>query len=121
MYESSLFTAAFTTAFFEFLRAGEITVTNPFLRERIVSIDDVLFDRPTGTLLVRIRVSKTNHDGQGHTIKMHKTDMPPCPILGFKQLITQDQICRATFCHLNGTPLTRTQFSSVLKKVALFP
>jgi len=117
MYESSLFTAAFTTAFFGFLRVGELTVTSPFLRERVVSIDDVLLDRPTGSLHLRIRGSKTDQDGQGHVIKMHKTGKPLCPILSFEQfIIRRPNLQGPLFCHLNGTPVTRTQFSLVLKK-----
>jgi len=62
MYESSLFTAAFTMAFFGFMRVGEITVTTPSLRERVVSFDDVLFDRSAGSLQVSIRGSKQTRE-----------------------------------------------------------
>ena len=121
MYESSLFTAAFTMAFFGFMQVGEITVTTPSLREPVVSFDDVLFDRSAGSLQVRIRGSKTDQGGKGQTIKMNSTGKALCPILSYEQFIKRrPNLPGPLFCHLNGTPLTRAQFSSILKKSLAF-
>ena len=108
-------------AFFGFMRVGEITVTTPSLRERVVSIDDVLFDRSAGSLQVRIRGSKTDQGGKGQTIKMNSTGKALCPILSYEQFIKRrPNLPGPLFCHLNGTPLTRAQFSSILKKSLAF-
>jgi len=60
---------------------------------------------------------QNTQDGQGHVIKMHKTGKPLCLILSFEQfIIRRPNLQGPLFCHLNGTPVTRTQFSLVLKK-----
>ena len=80
MYESTLFIAAFTLAFFGFLRVGEFTVTPYKLPSLVIAISDIAIDRESTRLLLTIRFSKTDQLGKGVTLMIPKVGGPLCPV-----------------------------------------
>lgn len=116
VYESKMFSAAYTLAFHGFLRVGEVTATR-YNANRILSVNDVEIDLSNQTLRLHIRYSKTDQLGQGTTIKISSTGDAICPV----KHLTEYLQCRQSsdgplFKHFSGQALTRYQFSAVLKK-----
>lgn len=119
-YECLLFVAAYCLAFFGFFRVGEITVTKKEYTHRVLAISDVWVDVKAGVLLLRLRFSKTDQSGKGVNIKIQSSDSNVCPVGNMiKYLAVRPKIQGPLFCHLNGKPLTRYQFSAVLNKVLM--
>ena len=59
-YESLLFVAAFTLAFFGFFRVGELTITKPEYIDKVVAINDVVLSADHSNLVILLRFSKTD-------------------------------------------------------------
>lgn len=120
LYESKLFSAAFSLAFHGFLRVGEITATSADLTSRVLSLDDVKISSDKSHLRITIRSSKTDQRGQGVTLQIAATHDAICPVQALLEYlhVRPVDIKRPgpLFCHINGQPLTRYQFSAVLKK-----
>ena len=116
-YEAKMFSAAFTLAFFGFLRVGEITVCSlkkighPLFRRDIELIAD---DK---SVRVTIRHSKTDQVGKGTTIIIPPTE-GSLSVFEYVSdfLVDRPNIEGPFFCHFGGKPLSRYQFSAVLKK-----
>ena len=116
-YEANMFSAAFTLAFFGFLRVGEITVCSlkkighPLFRRDIELIAD---DK---SVRVTIRHSKTDQVGKGTTIIIPPTE-GALSVFEYVSdfLVDRPNIEGPFFCHFGGKPLSRYQFSAVLKK-----
>ena len=116
-YESIMFTAAFTLAFFGFFRVGEITVTKRDCLQNVIKTNDIVLDESKMTMMIHIRYSKTDQTGKGVWVKLGKSESDVCPILSMiNYLKVRPQVQGPLFCHLNLEPLTRYQFSAVLKK-----
>eukprot|EP00057_Strongylocentrotus_purpuratus_P026639 XP_011681113.1 PREDICTED: uncharacterized protein LOC754287 isoform X1 [Strongylocentrotus purpuratus] len=119
-YESMMFHASYLLAFLGFLRVGEFTIQRKGDDlNKVIARDDIKFcSGPKGSLLVRIRFSKTDQYGQGTTINIgsNGTD-EKCPVKAMKAYLrVRPDIDGPLFCHRDGAPVTRYQFSSVLKK-----
>ncbi|XP_033754380.1 uncharacterized protein LOC117337489 [Pecten maximus] len=124
-FESDLFTAAFTLAFFGFLRVGEFSASRSNGHEtRPLTVSDItIVDSPSRHLKVRIRESKT--DQKGHSVSLHinnyqQTDICPVTLmnryLSIRPLASNQQL----FIHRNGSPVTRYQVAAMLKKALTF-
>lgn len=114
-YESKLFTAAYTLAFFAFLRVGEIVLSKGNDSHSILGINDVRLDN--NQLTITIKSSKTDQLGKGTTIVLNSYDSCICPVkcmLSFLQI--RPKLSGPLFCHYGGKPLTRYQFAAVLDK-----
>lgn len=123
-YESIMFSAAFTLAFFGFLRIGEFTAeSKKDLCDRPLQLSDIKISSPSPMLRVTIRKSKTDQSGQSFTLFINKSkNTSICPVNAMKKYlllrpaVEQSQL----FIHYDGSPLTRYQFCSLLKKVLCF-
>lgn len=121
LYESKMFSAAFTLAFHGFLRVGEITLHRNNC-DRVLSVHDIKIEQMDKLLKVHIRYSKTDQSGQGTVIKIIGSGDAICPF----KCMTEYLACRPRcfdgqlFKHFNGQALTRYQFSAVLKKALSF-
>ena len=118
-YETVLFKAAYTLAFLGFLRVGEITFTKPECGNTL-ALSDVYLDWQEGVLTIHLRHAKNDQYGNGSTLKIVKTSSEICAVTAMSQYLK----CRPKrggqlFCHFDGSPLTRYQFSAVLKKAWL--
>lgn len=117
LYESSLFTAAFSLAFHGFLRIGEIVVTRSEYAGRVISVSDLVVEQSKAHIRLTIRGSKTDQIQKGQTLLIPRTDSVVCPVVCIEQFMKRrPRFGGPLFCHLDGRPLTRFQFSAILKK-----
>lgn len=120
VYEQHLFTAAFTMAFFGFLRVSELVGQGrdmasgrTGLRRTEIVINDDLFITLSG--------SKTDQRGKGTQLVLKRVVNTPavCPVLAMqKYLQVRPSGSNVLFIHFGGGPLTRYQFQAVLKRAA---
>ncbi len=121
-YESCLFKAAFLMAFFAFLRVGEFTTKSKKDRgEKVLSIGDVSFPKSDCSVVqLCLRFSKTDQLGRSSTVVLHQhAGSPLCPVAALRVfLAARPHGVRRNplFIHFDGSPLTRFQFDSMLKK-----
>lgn len=116
-YEVSLFRAAFLLSFFGFLRVGELACASKKAdTSRVISSSDVSFVR--AGLVVIIRYSKTDQRGVSVPLYFHSAvNSNWCPVAAVSQFMQcRAQIGGPLFIHFNREPLTRYQFTSVLKR-----
>lgn len=119
-FEAALFKAVYVLAYFGFFRVGEITVANKSTMEfgRVLNLGDISFVNGNQYMLVNLRFSKTDQLGKGTVLKISKTGSSICPVIILRQYLRQrPKVAGPLFCHFDGKPLTRYQFSSVLQKV----
>jgi len=116
-YEIRLFTAAFVLAFFAFLRVGEKTCSQTNMKfGHAILFKNVIANEDSISIV--LETSKTDQFRNGVNIIVQKqTDNAVCPVNHLKKYLA----CRPPFggplfCHYGGKPLTRYQFSAVLKK-----
>ncbi|KAJ8307959.1 hypothetical protein KUTeg_014489 [Tegillarca granosa] len=120
-YEAKLFHAAFTLAFFGFLRVGEIALSNcKSNSSTVLSISDISIQN--SMLKVKIRFSKTDQFGKTTTLYIDSVPSSVvCPVNAMKAYLSvRPAASNILFCHSDCKPLTQYQFSSVLKKCLKF-
>lgn len=126
-YETRLFQAAYTLAFFGLFRVGELVLTSnvhpdqPLFRSDIIISDNRVSvpgtDVRKKTMKVRLRKSKTNQGGVPNIIDIRPIATQVCPVQAMCAFLSlRPNISQYLFCHANGMPLTRYQFSAVLNK-----
>lgn len=71
LYESNLFGAAFSLAFFGMFRVGEITLTRHSSVEKILQLSDTYID--SDSIYLFLRYSKADQFGNGTTITITKS------------------------------------------------
>lgn len=84
--------AAFTLAFFAFLRASEFTCNGPFNPEVHLTSQDITFHpsmQSPSFMRVRIKQSKTEPFRQGCTLTIAKSTSPICSVMAMKDYILQ--------------------------------
>lgn len=114
-YGAYLFRAAFSLCFHGMFRVGELTVSDSYSLNHAVKKRDVKF--VNGGLEVFFRSSKTDQFGSGVTIhvssQLNKQLCPVAALAAFLPIHSQEQ--GLLFCHLDGSPLSKYQFSAILK------
>lgn len=115
-YEFALFRATFTLAYFGLFRVGELVFTDQRQSGYALHYDDI--NLGPNTLVVRIRVSKTNQLGKPvslHIQSIHNKAI--CPVYAMQMYLKiRGHSSGNLFCHANGLPLTRYQFGAILFK-----
>lgn len=115
MYESKLFKAAFVIAFWGLFRVGEITLTKSKPINQIIAYQDVKFEGDSVVILVRF--SKSDQTGKGDKVILKKTKGLICPVASLQEYLEKrPNIPGPLFCHFNGNPISRFQFSAMLNK-----
>ncbi|CAG2196532.1 unnamed protein product [Mytilus edulis] len=115
-YETKLFMASFSLAFHGFMRVGEITVDCKNKQMHTVKFENIkLCDARLEVLLTS---SKTDQFGSGTTIVISKQkNKNVCPVQIMANFIkVRPPYLGPLFCHFDGSPLTRYQFSALLKR-----
>lgn len=116
-YETRLFTAAYCLAFFGFLRVSELVATNRSNTGFVIMKSDIIIDGSGESLLLVIRHSKNDQHGHGAQLKLCRTGTQICPVLSVQRFLLQRPFINGPLlCHLDGAPLTRYQFSAILKR-----
>lgn len=106
----------FSSAYFALLRVGEITVSNKNGPDRVLGMKDIEI-KASGTVKLRIRMSKSDQLGMGTNIEI--TPSEESVILN--ELLSEYLRIRPNFqgplfCHFGGKYLTAYQFSQMLNK-----
>ena len=129
-HDTVMLWAACCTAFFGFLRIGEITVPSDsgFDPGTHLSLADVAFDHATDPtqLQISIKQSKTDPFRKGVTLTLGRTRSQLCPVAAMPSyLVKRGQKPGPLFQFQNGTPLTRQRFvhhiHSALEKSGVDP
>lgn len=118
-FETTLFQAVYTLAFFGLFRVGELVFSAADQSDRPLYKSDlaVMSNNNTKALKVRIRKSKTNHSRAPDIIQVNEVRGPVCPVAAMTAYLTiRPSTSHYLFCHMNGVPLTRYQFGAVLSK-----
>ena len=119
-YETLLFTAAFTTAFFGFFRIGEL-VGQKKGSYKGLEIKDVKVSQTN--VRIHLPTSKTDQLKKGEIVTIPRVTNNPtvCPVQSLSKFIdTRPESSSMLFVHRNGSQLTRYQFQAVLKKASKF-
>lgn len=120
VFEQKLFSAAYSVAFFGFLRVSEIVGQGESLKGGRAGIGytDVELGK---NLQIKIIGSKTDQAMRGEQVCMRRAEKHPevCPVLAM-QAYLRVRPCGPglLFKHFDGSPLTRYQFQAILKKGA---
>ncbi|CAC5401663.1 unnamed protein product [Mytilus coruscus] len=124
-YESCLFASAFSLAFFTLLRIGELTADRSTdIGAHTIFINDLSlkFSNCKYELHLKICSSKADQRGISTTLVIPQREADLCPVsmlrafLGIRYPVTDKPL----YLHFNGSPLTRFQFISILKKTLYF-
>ena len=81
--DNAMIWAAWCTAFFGFLRAGEFTTpVEGFDANRHLSLKDISVEKSSNPdyLFLRLRFSKTDQFGKGCTVRLARSSGPICPV-----------------------------------------
>jgi len=120
LYETKLFSAAFSLAFHGFFRVGEIVLTKSCQAHQTISLDHLKFSNQgeVNFIIITIPFSKNDQRGLGATVRIQETKTSICPVKLLKEFLgLRPSIKGKLFCHFSGKPVTRYHFSSVLSKV----
>lgn len=119
-FESILFKAAYTLAFFGLFRVGELVFSSAFMADAPLLELDIIQYEPNKSFKVRLRRSKTNQQGVPVIVPIAATGTSVCPVASMNDYLRvrpKNVNCKYLFCHLDGSPLSRYQFGAVLTKV----
>ena len=108
---------AMTFAFFGFFRIGELTCDSPLNSERQLTFSDVVFMPKSSPkyMLVRLKVSNTNHFRKGQTIVIGKASSHLCPLsamLAYLESRTPFPTTGPLFPFQSGSFLTRGRLTN---------
>lgn len=121
--DSVMFWAAFTLAFFGFLRCSEFTCDSVFDPEVHMTITDIIFEpiiTNPSCMLVKIKKSKTDPFRQGSLLTIAASSSHVCAVKAMKNYILQASPIapdKPLFRLQNGRPLTRTLVSTELRRL----
>lgn len=121
-FETYLFCSAFSLAYHAFLRVGEFTCSKTRDIRHVIGINhiQILFDQSLNKKLLKITVpySKTDQSGKGSLIQLNESDITViCPLFHLQRYLSvRPKINGQLFVHVDDSPLTRYQFTSVLNK-----
>lgn len=117
-YEACLFKSAYLLAYFALLRVSEIVFSSYIQADRPLLSEDVKLLHDHTALIITIRLSKTNQRGMPTVMRIPSSGSPSfCCVAAVQHyLCLRPSNAHYFFAHINGTPLTRSQFSAVLAK-----
>ncbi len=125
-FEAVMFRAVFICAFFGFMRVGEFTVQSARQSTgSILALSDVNIihaNTPEVSAQISFRHAKNNQSGPPQHIQLVKSgDKSVCPVQALLDFMAvRPFLAGPLFCHFDGRPLTRYQFTSVLDKAVKF-
>lgn len=115
-YESSLFSSAFSIAFYGLLRVSELTVT-PKQNHWVLLREHLHVDHINKHLHLLVKFSKTDQTGKGTTLHIQSPGDLTCPYALVTKYLSFQSITKGPlFCHFGGSPVTRYQITAVLTK-----
>lgn len=121
-YETLLFSAAFSLAYYGFLRVGEIVFTKLGEEHKLIRVNDVKIRTLDNCRIIDVHIpfSKTDQAGRGADIRIQGNNTATCPVLILHRfLLHRPNVPGPLFCHANGNSISRYQFSTVLRKALI--
>ena len=119
-YEATLFATAFQLAFFALLRVGELTVSNSQYASRVIAPNDIHFNSDS-SVNIFIKGSKTDQLGKGASVHIPYNLESKALVSALHLYISKrPSVSGPFFCHMDDSPLTSYQFSSLLQKSLKF-
>ena len=117
-YETLLFQAVYSLAYFGLFRVSELVATSIYQTSHALCANDVQFEPSFEAIIICIRSSKTNQVGGPVRIRIPDSadNNLSCVQLMREYVQVRPKHGGFFFCHANGNPLTRSQFSGVLCK-----
>jgi hypothetical protein len=117
-YVNKLFKAAFSVAFHCLLRIDELAINNGCSRH-VLLISNLAISNDH--LKLKLSSSKTDqlHEGSELILQRRQGHVDYPWSLVIEYINSRQPLCGQLYCHVNGTPLTRTQFVFILKKCLL--
>jgi hypothetical protein len=118
-YETRLFRALFLVAFFGLFRISELVATSQNMFQHSLQTSDLRLQCINGTKIAyfTLRKSKKNQCGSPHVITisgLQKSQL--CPVKAIVSYLGIKPLSIYLFCHANSHPVTKFQFSLILKE-----
>ncbi len=116
-YNSVLYWAVCCTAYFGFMRCGELLLSSPnaFDRARHITPEDVATDsqQDPQSIQIHLRFSKTDQIGRGSFVYLGRTNEDLCPVGALlSYLVVRPKVPGPLFITQDGAPLTKPLFIS---------
>lgn len=119
-HTDALLAAVYSTAFFGFLRCGEITCDNISTFDPSIHItnNDLKFEE--GRVSLKLKISKTDPFRKGISIQLFSSGDTTCPVNAIKAYLSirdkkHEGNNKPLFVMLDGSPITREYFITELK------
>ena len=114
-YESVLYQTAFSLAYYALLRVGEFAAPSAYDTDRQIALTDIQISKYA--IKVTIRFSKTDQKGKSAVLTIPaQADPSTCPLTLMKRYLgLRPTYHGILFIHLDLTPLTRYQVSTMLQ------
>lgn len=119
-YESTLFKAVFSLAYFGLFRVSEIVFSHQEQIDNPLQLEDLLFDKLNKAVIVCLRRSKTSRTPVSLRIPCDMNENICCVRALQKYVHIRPKGQGFLFVHADCSPLTRYQFSAILAKVIRF-
>lgn len=117
LYEATLFTAIFVTAFYGYFRIGELVQNSITDIGHAVQLQDITFGTDNKSVTINLKHSKTDQEGRGAVVDIKSVDKHLCPVLSLRKFLRlRPKAMGSLFCHVNGAPVTRYQTASVFNQ-----
>ena len=116
LYESKLFRAIFTLAYFGLFRISELVAPGKACLCNQARVQDIQVSPDASFVSVTLVKSKTSQSGPPITLKIPREKQGICPVRALQDYLAVAPTRAAAFSHKNGKPVTRTQVTAVLQK-----
>lgn len=115
-FECRLFKSVFSLAFHGMFRVGELTVDSKGVVDHTITVDNTSVNN--GILEIYLATSKTDQFGSGTILQIcPQENKNVCPVMAFLDYMkVRPLFAGPLFCHFDGRPLSKYQFSALLKK-----
>ena len=121
-YETTLFRAVYSAAFFGMFRVSELLGQIPAVKggRPPMQFRDMKLNAPN--IELKLRASKTDQEGRGISVVLDRVkNVTVCPVQAMESYVrSRGQAEGNLFLHKNGKPLTVSQFQGVLTKAVTF-
>ena len=105
-FETSLFAAVFSVAFFGFFRVWELVSSSGAELEQVVSFADVSFSNLDPLVELGLRSSNTDVMAEGTVLALQAIDSICCPVrLLCQYIVLRPPVDGPLFCHFSGRPV----------------
>ena len=118
-FETLLFSSLYTLAYFGLFRVSELVSPSRSQIGSPLQQSDVKYNSDKHSLVITLRATKTNQRAIPIQIKLPEENNAYnlCPVRAIQNYLTVRPLTGGPFfCHVDGSPVTRYQFSAVLNK-----